>query len=48
MIIHSINAKNVLKYETLDLQNLPEEGVIAISGFNESGKSTIGETICFA
>ncbi len=48
MIIHSINAKNVLKYETLDLQDLPEEGVIAISGFNESGKSTIGETICFA
>jgi len=48
MIIHSINAKNVLKYETLDLQDLPEEGVIAISGLNESGKSTIGETICFA
>ena len=48
MIIHSINAKNVLKYEVLDLQDLPEEGVIAISGFNESGKSTIGETICFA
>lgn len=48
MIIHSIKAKNVLKYENLDLQDLPEEGVIAISGFNESGKSTIGETICFA
>ena len=48
MIIQSISAKNVLKYETLELNNLPEEGVIAISGFNESGKSTIGETICFA
>jgi len=48
MIIHSIRAKNVLKYEQLDLQDLPREGVIAISGFNESGKSTIGETICFA
>lgn len=48
MIIHSINAKNVLKYERLELKDLPQEGVIAISGFNESGKSTIGETICFA
>ncbi len=48
MIIHSIKAKNILKYETLELQDLPEQGVIAISGFNESGKSTIGETICFA
>lgn len=48
MIIHSIRANNVLKYEQLDLQDLPPQGVIAISGFNESGKSTIGETICFA
>ncbi len=48
MIIHSISAKNVLKYQSLELTDLPEQGVIAISGFNESGKSTIGETICFA
>lgn len=48
MIIHSVKANNVLKYKTLELNDLPEEGVIAISGFNESGKSTIGETICFA
>ncbi len=48
MIIRSINAKNVLKYKTLELNDLPEQGIIAISGFNESGKSTIGETICFA
>ena len=48
MIIHSIRAKNVLKYEQLDLLDLPQQGIIAISGFNESGKSTIGETICFA
>lgn len=48
MIIHSIRAKNVLKYEQLDLLDLPKQGIIAISGFNESGKSTIGETICFA
>ena len=48
MIITSIKATNVLKYTSLDLPELPEQGVIAISGLNESGKSTIGETICFA
>ncbi len=48
MIIQSISAKNVLKYKSLELNELPEQGIIAISGFNESGKSTIGETICFA
>ncbi len=48
MIIHSIHANNVLKYQQLDLQDLPQQGIIAISGFNESGKSTIAETICFA
>lgn len=48
MIITGIKAENVLKYRSLDLQNLPQKGVIAISGKNESGKSTIGETVCFA
>ncbi len=48
MIIQGLQAENILKYKNLDLQNLPEQGLIAISGQNESGKSTIGETICFA
>lgn len=48
MIIKSIHAKNVLKYEDLILEDLPENGLIAVSGQNESGKSTIGETLCFA
>ncbi len=48
MIIQSLQAENILKYEGLDLQELPAQGVIAISGQNESGKSSIGETICFA
>ena len=48
MIITSIHADNVLKYKGLNLPDLPEKGVIAISGKNESGKSTIGETVCFA
>jgi len=48
MIITSVEAHNVLKYAELHLENLPAAGIIAISGLNESGKSTIGETICFA
>ena len=48
MIIHRIHANNVLKYRSLQLDDLPEQGLIAITGPNESGKSTIGETLCFA
>lgn len=47
MIITGVKADNVLKYKRLDLSALPESGLIAISGPNESGKSTIGETVCF-
>ena len=48
MIITHLSAENLLKYKKLELKNLPREGVITISGQNESGKSTIGETVCFA
>ena len=48
MIITHISADNVLKYKQLELTDLPHQGVITISGQNESGKSTIGETVCFA
>ena len=48
MIITSVKAHNVLKYDELTLEKLPEKGLIAVSGQNESGKSSIGETICFA
>ncbi len=48
MIITRLYAKNVLKYGTLLLEDMPQKGVIGISGANESGKSSIGETICFA
>ena len=48
MIIVSVAAENVLKYSSLELSGFPEEGIIAVSGQNESGKSSIGETICFA
>lgn len=48
MILCKLIAKNFLKYEQLELRDLPNPGIIAISGSNESGKSTVGETICFA
>ena len=48
MIIRDIQARNVLKYAELSLRDLPASGLIAVSGPNESGKSTIGETVCFA
>jgi exonuclease SbcC len=47
MIIVSIRAQNVLRYAELSI-DLAERGLIAISGQNESGKSSIGETLCFA
>ncbi|MEW8505348.1 MAG: AAA family ATPase [Candidatus Thiodiazotropha sp.] len=48
MIINTIKANNVLKYAELNLEEIPQQGLLAISGPNESGKSTIGETVCFA
>ncbi|OOZ58483.1 AAA family ATPase [Solemya velum gill symbiont] len=48
MIITHLRAENVLKYARLQLDDLPRLGLIGISGSNESGKSTIGETICYA
>jgi len=47
MIIQRIRSRNVLKYTELSI-DLSERGLIAISGRNESGKSSIGETVCFA
>jgi len=48
VIVTHLSADNVLKYAHLELNGLPSEGLIGISGSNESGKSSIGETICFA
>ncbi len=47
MIIQRIRSRNVLKYDELSI-DLAERGLIAISGRNESGKSSIGEIVCFA
>lgn len=48
MIINSIHAENVLKYSVLEIDNIPARGLISVTGDNESGKSSIGESICFA
>jgi exonuclease SbcC len=48
VIIRGLQAENLLKYRILRLDELPERGVIAVSGENETGKSAIGEIICFA
>jgi exonuclease SbcC len=47
VIIHRIRATNVLKYAELSI-DLADRGLIGIRGANESGKSSIGETVCFA
>ncbi len=48
MIIQQISAKNIFRYARLDVQNIPQQGLIAVSGSNESGKTTIFEAIAFA
>ena len=48
MIITRIQSENFLKYKVLDLNHLPEKGLITVSGQNESGKTSLGETVCFA
>jgi DNA repair protein SbcC/Rad50 len=47
MIIKSLKAENILKYSNLEIKELPDKGLIGISGLNESGKTTVGEIICF-
>ncbi|WMP16149.1 ATP-binding protein [Thiothrix lacustris] len=47
MIITSIIADNFRKYAHLQLDNLPDSGLIALTGGNESGKSSIGDAIQF-
>jgi DNA repair protein SbcC/Rad50 len=47
MIIKYLKAENIMKYSHLEIKDLPDKGLIGISGLNESGKTTIGEIICF-
>ncbi len=45
MILHSVRARDVLKYESLELADLPDSGLLMVSGPNESGKSSVGEIL---
>lgn len=47
MIVRSLRATGFMRYQELDLQDLPD-GVIALEGDNESGKTTLGEAVAFA
>lgn len=47
MIITEVLAENFRKYERLKLNELPEIGLILVTGGNESGKSSIGEALSF-
>ncbi|MBF0271616.1 MAG: AAA family ATPase [Magnetococcales bacterium] len=48
MIIRRLQSENILRFEHLNLDDLPERGGILITGPNESGKSAILETLCLA
>ena len=48
MLIKSLKAENFRKYHNLEVTDIPKRGVISIAGSNESGKTSIGEAICFA
>ncbi len=48
MLIKSLDARNFRKFSKLIVNDIPESGVITIAGSNESGKTSIGEAICFA
>lgn len=47
MILISLHAENFRKYTHLQIDNLPERGLIGIIGGNESGKTSIGEALQF-
>ncbi|HIO91934.1 MAG TPA: hypothetical protein EYG68_03710 [Leucothrix mucor] len=48
MLIHSLQLINFKKYATLSIDDIPKQGVIKVGGKNESGKTSIGEAVCFA
>lgn len=47
MIMTEVIAENFRKYKRLHLKDLPQLGLILITGGNESGKSSIGEALSF-
>ena len=48
MIIQSLTADNFRKYAHLKIDDIPEKGLITVSGSNESGKTSIADALSFA
>jgi exonuclease SbcC len=48
MLIRSLRLINFKKYSNVFFDDLPERGVIKVGGKNESGKTSVGEAVCFA
>lgn len=48
MLIRSLALINFKKYSNLLIDDLPRQGVVKVGGKNESGKTSIGEALCFA
>jgi len=48
MIIQSLTADNFRKYAHLKIADIPEKGLITVSGSNESGKTSIADALSFA
>jgi exonuclease SbcC len=48
MLIRSLALINFKKYSNLLIDILPQQGVVKVGGKNESGKTSIGEAVCFA
>ncbi|MBF0214729.1 MAG: AAA family ATPase [Magnetococcales bacterium] len=48
MIIRRLQSENLLCFKQLDLNDLPAQGPILISGPDESGKSSVLEILCLA
>lgn len=48
MIVNALTAENFRKYKRLELRDIPERGLITVSGSNESGKTSIADALSFA
>lgn len=48
MLIGSLTLINFKKYSKLTIDDLPQKGIVKVGGKNETGKTSIGEAVCFA
>jgi exonuclease SbcC len=48
MLIRSLRLINFKKYSKIVIDDLPQRGVVKVGGKNETGKTSIGDAVCFA